>query len=352
MAWQAPTWRGESPRQRGRGPPHQCMWHDRGFLPRLAVCFVHSLLGVVLEADERVGALVTPGVDRRREAALHAGGDLRLELRRIEGADEAVDASLQAAVDEEDGGLSHEPTRTTARTWVPRHERLRVALQHEPAHLRIRRHHHRRPEQVRPENRAPVLKAPLVDEGLRAGRVGAGHEVQCLAHHRPPEAAGPPPAPCSRPVPRIGDEGGAAASLPSALTLPTSNCYRRLALRPHTAAAARPGVNHRAALGRARIAPRRSSTAPLLPPAREPRELLVFILLRPLLGVQQAGREVQRGQAVTVAPAPGEGARGDGGPARERRGEGRRSGRAEGTQGGVRGGAARQPVGVNERGAS
>jgi len=109
---------------------------------------------LVLDADARAGALGAPGGKRGREAALHAGGDLRLELRRLEeGADEAVHAALQAAVDEQDGGLAHE-LRQRAR--VPRHEGARVALQHGPAHLRVRRHHRRRPEQVRPEHRAPV----------------------------------------------------------------------------------------------------------------------------------------------------------------------------------------------------
>ena len=112
-------------------------------------------LGVVLDAERRRGgASGPPGVERGRESPLHVGGDLRLELRRLEeGADEAVHAPLQAAVDEQDGGLAHE-LRQRAR--VPGHEGARVALQHEPAHLRVRRHHRRRAEQVRPEHRAPV----------------------------------------------------------------------------------------------------------------------------------------------------------------------------------------------------
>nr|TKW12532.1 hypothetical protein SEVIR_5G041400v2 [Setaria viridis] len=166
----------------------------------------------------------------------------------------------------------------------------------------------------------PCRRRRLPTKGLRAGRVGAGHEVQSLAHQRPPEAAAPArrlllapgPSPARERRPPSGG-GGAAASLPSALTLPTSDCYRRLALRPHTAAAPRPGVNPRAVPCRARAAPRRSPTAPLLPPAREPRELLLFVLLRQLLGVQQAGREVHRGRASCDGGAsPGEGAaRGD-----------------------------------------
>ena len=87
------------------------------------------------------GAQSLPVGERGREASLHVGGDLRLELRRLEeGAEEAVHAPLQAAVDEQDGGLAHELRQ---RPRVPGHEGARVALQHGSAHLRVRRHHRR-----------------------------------------------------------------------------------------------------------------------------------------------------------------------------------------------------------------
>lgn len=119
---------------------------------------------MVLDAEARAGALGAPGGEGRGQAALHVGGDLPLEPGRLEeGPRQAVDAALEAAVDEEDGGLAHE-LRERAR--VPGHEGARVALQHGPAHLRVRAHHRRRPEQVRPEHRAPVPAMPCVHTWL------------------------------------------------------------------------------------------------------------------------------------------------------------------------------------------
>lgn len=94
---------------------------------------------------------------------LHVAGDLSLEVGGLEeGADEAVDSSLEVPVDQQDGGLPHQFGEGFG---IPRHEGARVALQYAPADLRVGGHDRRATEQVRPEH----LPVPVQRRGRHAG---------------------------------------------------------------------------------------------------------------------------------------------------------------------------------------
>jgi len=112
-----------------------------------------------------------PDVHGAADAALHVGGDLRLELWRLEeGAGEAVHPALEAAAEHQDGRLPHQ---LHERPRVPRHERRRVGLQHRAAHLRVRAHHRRGTPQVRLEH----LAVPAHENNRRTHSILARKKV-------------------------------------------------------------------------------------------------------------------------------------------------------------------------------
>lgn len=105
------------------------------------------LLGLVLDADELIILPIDHGL---LHVALHVSGDLGLEVGGLEeGADEAVNSSLEVAIDEQNGGFPHQFREGF---WIPRHEGPRIALQDTPTDLCVGRHDRRAAEQMRPEH--------------------------------------------------------------------------------------------------------------------------------------------------------------------------------------------------------